>query len=280
MWIIPNPIWDKIKHKTKYQVDYKTDELIEQSAEAISDLTITSPRLVSRRARLEIDETGVEGNVVSELGHKIDAKIGYIPDVLGYIQGKTRLTRDTILKILKKSGMISDILKNPQQFLDLSSNCIIQIMKKMMVDGIKYEKIANQYWEMALFENEELEHYLEDLYPVQNKSKTLYNYVYVESNVERTFAKALEDRDDVRFYFKLPFWFKINTPLGTYNPDWAIVFEGDKKLYFIAETKSEGEELRESEQMKIKCGKRHFKLFKGLEFKAPISKVSQIQINS
>mgnify|MGYP000941694373 CR=1 FL=1 len=273
-------LWDKIKHKTKYQVDYKTNALIKQAGEAISELTITAPRLVSRRARLEIDKTGVEGRVVSELGHKIESKIGYIPDVLGYIQGKTRLTRDTILKILKQSGRIPDILKNPQQFLDLASNAIITIMKKMMVDGIKYEKIAGQCWEMTLFENDELECYLDGLYKVNKQFKTLYDYVQVDSKVEREFAKDLEDRDDVKFYFKLPFWFKIDTPLGTYNPDWAIVFEGDKKVYFVAETKSEDEELRESEQMKIKCGRRHFEQFRGLGFAAPVSKVSDIQINA
>jgi len=269
-------LWDRIKQKTKYRVGYSTDDLVKKAGEAISELTITPPRLVSQRARLRIDHTGVEGSIATEVSHRIETKVGYVPDVLGYIQDKTRLTRDTILNILKQSGRIGDILGNPQQFMDLASAAIVSILREMMVDGIKYEKIANRYWRMELFEEEELECYLDNLYEVQDHSKTLYDYVQYDSGVELQFAKDLETREDVKFYFKLPFWFKISTPLGTYNPDWAVVFENDKKIYFVAETKSEHEELRDSERMKIKCGKRHFAEFDDVRFEAPVSKVSDL----
>lgn len=68
------------------------------------------------------------------------------------------------------------------------------------------------------------------------------------------------------FYFKLPFWFKIDTPIGSYNPDWAIVKKGEKRIYFVAEAKSTGQELRGSEKMKVKCGKEHFREFDGVKF--------------
>ncbi len=85
-----------------------------------------------------------------------------------------------------------------------------------------------------------------------------------------------ENSENIEFFFKLPFWFKINTPIGTYNPDWAIVFKGEKKVYFVAETKEKGQELRGSEKIKIKCGTEHFKQFSDIRFKGPISSVSEL----
>ena len=93
------------------------------------------------------------------------------------------------------------------------------------------------------------------------------------SQVERNFANDLETRDDVKFYAKLPYWFKIETPIGTYNPDWAIVFENDKRVYFVAETKKAGD-IRESEQQKIDCGTRHFEKLDGVEFRR-VEKLSE-----
>jgi len=271
-------LWERMKHKTRYRVEYKTAELIEMAGLAVSELNITSSRLVSRKARLDIDDGGVEGIVVKETIHEVRQDSPSVPDVLGYIQDKTRLTRDTILKILQASGKIPEILKNPQQFMDLSTHEILRVLRQMMVDGIKYEKIAGEYWDQRLFENEELESYLDGLFKVNQQEKTLYNYVEVDSNIERDFVKELDNREDIKFYIKLPFWFKIQTPIGEYNPDWAIVFENDKRIYFVAETKgtTELEDLTIPEQYKIKCGKKHFQTIPDVKFKAPVTKVSQL----
>ncbi|MBU1298313.1 MAG: hypothetical protein KKG06_00225, partial [Bacteroidetes bacterium] len=75
---------------------------------------------------------------------------------------------------------------------------------------------------------------------------------------------------------KLPYWFEIKTPIGHYRPDWAVVFKGEKKIYFVAETKSAGQELRESEKLKIECGKKHFEKFDGVKFKGPITLVTDL----
>ena len=86
----------------------------------------------------------------------------------------------------------------------------------------------------------------------------------------------------MKFYFKLPDWFKIPTPIGNYNPDWAVVFEDDKRIYFVAETKDtntptvDKSKLRESEQQKIKCGEAHFKEFEDLEYKV-VKSVSELK---
>ena len=149
-----------------------------------------------------------------------------------------------------------------------------------MIHGIKYEKIAGQEYEMRIFEDAEIETYLSNLFEVNNQEKTLYNYITIDSDssVERQFAEDCESRDDVEFYFKLPPKFTIPTPIGTYNPDWALILKPDRKLYFVAETKStlHIHELREQEQMKIKCGEKHFEEFEDVEFKAPITKVSEL----
>ena len=271
-------LWEKIKHKTRYRVDYSTAELIKKSAKDMSGLTIHSPKLVSRKARIDIAETGVMATVEKETSHTLETDQNRLPDILGYIQGKTNLTRDTILKMILQSGKLAEIPRNPQQFMDLSVHTILRNLQEMMIDGIKYEKIAGECWEQKQFENEELEAYLDELYKVQKQDKTLYNYIEVDSDIERAFAKELEEREEVKFYIKLPFWFKIQTPIGTYNPDWAIVFENDRRIYFVAETKgtTELEKLSNSEQQKIRCGKKHFEIFDGVEFKAPIKEVGQL----
>jgi type III restriction enzyme len=271
-------LWDRISTKTRYQVNYDTAELVKKASQALGQVTITAPKIVNIKAALDISKKGIETHLEASSARTVTAKVDSIPDVLGYIQSKTKLTKDTIFKIIQESGRIADIFKNPQQFMDLAAQQINTALQKMMVDGIKYEKIAGQQWEMKLFENEELESYLDNMVKVKNQDKTIYDQVVIESEVERKFAEALDSRKDVKFYLKLPSWFVIHTPIGTYNPDWAIMFENQKRLYFVAETKSKGQELRESETMKIHCGKRHFENFEDVTFKAPVSDLSEIQI--
>lgn len=284
-------IWEKLKKKTTYRVDYKTDELITLAAKAIKDLPeIKSPSIRSTKIGITMTNEGVGTNYV---GEKVESYGGYswkIPDVLGYIQGKTELTRSTIEEILSKSGRIEDIIVNPQLFLDLVSQAIKRTLYDLMIDGIKYQKIGNSEYEMALFEAQELEIYLNDFsFKVSDLSKTIYSgFVPLDSGVESQFAKDCETSEQIKFYFKLPNWFKIPTPIGNYNPDWALVFEDDNlpdgeagKIYFVAETKDTGtpqvdlSKLSGDEQKKIKCGKAHFNEFDDLEYKV-VTKVGQL----
>ncbi|MDP4007744.1 MAG: DEAD/DEAH box helicase family protein [Candidatus Peregrinibacteria bacterium] len=271
-------LWKKIQHKTRYQVEYETSELIKKASKELEGMSITAPKIMSLKAKLDITREGVETELTSVREKRVDVQITSIPDILGNIQGKTRLTKDTILKIIEASGRVSNIFKNPQQFMDNASTLINAVLRKMMVDGIKYEKIAGEVWEMRQFENEELEGYLDSMFKVNESDKTLYDYIVCDSQIESQFAKDLETNEDVKFYIKLPYWFKIETPIGSYNPDWAVVFEADKRVYFVAESKGTTnlEELRELERMKIKCGSKHFEEFDDVEFKAPVSKVREM----
>lgn len=284
-------IWEKLKKKTTYRVDYKTDELISLAAKAVKDIPeIRPPSIRSTKIGITLTDDGIGTNYV---GEKVESYGGYswkIPDVLGYIQSKTELTRTTIAEILTKSERIEDILTNPQLFLDLATLAIKRTLYDIMIDGIKYEKIGDLKYEMTLFEAQELEVYLNDFsFKVSDTSKTIYEeFVPLDSGVESQFAKDCETSEQVKFYFKLPNWFKIPTPIGSYNPDWALVFESDNlsseqvgKIYFVAETKDTGtpqvdlSKLSGDEQMKIKCGKAHFNAFKDLEYKV-LSRVGQL----
>lgn len=277
-------IWEKLKKKTTYRVDYKTEELITLAAKALKDLPeIKSPSIRSTKIGITISDEGVGTNYVGEKVESYGSYSWKIPDVLGYIQSKTELTRSTIEEILSKSGRIEDIIINPQLFLDLATTAIKRTLYDLMIDGIKYQKISGSAYEMALFEAQELEVYLNDFsFNVSDPSKTIYEeFVPLDSGVESKFAKDCETSDQIKFYFKLPNWFKIPTPIGNYNPDWALVFEDDKKIYFVAETKDTGtpqvdlSKLTGDEQMKIKCGKAHFNEFNDLEYKV-VNKVGQL----
>jgi type III restriction enzyme len=271
-------IWNKIKYCTRYSVKYDTSDLITLAAKAVREMPETQkPSIRSTKKKVLINEEGVEGQLISYSENDFDLPFE-IPDMLGYIQGKTELTRSTILEILKRSGRIKELLVNPQLFMDNVVSAIKCELYELMIDGIRYEKIGDKMYEMKLFEDNELEIYIDNFtHIVSDPDKTIYeNYIPLDSIVENDFAKDCESSENIEFYFKLPFWFKIDTPIGNYNPDWALVFKGEKKIYFVAETKSTGQELRGSEKMKIKCGKEHFREFKEVKFEQ-VSKVEDLR---
>ena len=275
-------IWDKIKFHSKYSVDYKTEELVSEASRGMTDelqMPITRESSVrSSTYKLSITDEGIEGNIVREREAVFQRKI-MIPDAMGYIQSKTELTRETILQILKKSGRINELLVNPQMFLDNAVSVIKDKLQELMINGIRYEKIGNQYYEMALFDDSDFEFYFDEktTFIVNDSSKTIYeNFIPLDSEtVEMPFARECESREDIEFYFKLPKWFVIKTPIGTYNPDWALVLKNGKKIYFVAETKGYQQELRKTELMKIKCGTAHFKNFEGVIFEK-VSSVKEV----
>jgi type III restriction enzyme len=156
-------------------------------------------------------------------------------------------------------------------FITMAAKEINKAMREMMMTGINYEKIAGQFWEMHRLEQDAedgITRYLNNLYEVRNKDKTPYDYVEFDSEVEREFAKALDDNLKVKLFVKLPSWFRVDTPLGAYNPDWAILTEEDSKLYLVRETKSTTDKdgLRDSERKKVECGEKHFTTI-GVDFK-------------
>jgi len=255
-------LWDKIKHKTRYAVRYSTEDLVSRSAAELRGMPeIKSPFIRVDKGEVQMDKKGV---VIQERAAQTIRSGEYrapIPDLLGYLQRETELTRPTLAEILEKSDRLSEVTRNPQHFLDLALACIQTSLHDLMVQGIEYERIADAQWEMHRLESEELESYVSRLLEVQN---SIYDVIEFESKIEEEFARQLDKRNDIKLFFKLPDWFKIETPLGTYNPDWAIVKEdatGQNKVYLVRETKGTTQWLKipEIQRRKIQCGKAHFK---------------------
>tara|TARA_B110000483_G_C18050663_1_gene486373 strand:- start:64 stop:1017 length:954 start_codon:yes stop_codon:yes gene_type:complete len=256
-------LWAKISQRTCFRVQFDTGKLIKETAKAISDMpAIKRTRITTALFSQEVTKAGIEGEQISG-GIREISQTPELPDILAYLQNDTELTRFTLVEILKSSGRLKDFLLNPQVFINQVTECIKQKLHHVTVEGIEYEKIGGLCYEMHQIEAEAekgITRYIQNLYEVQDIEKTLYNYVEYDSEVEKEFAISCDNDDRIKFYCKLPQQFKVDTPVGTYNPDWALVTEGEEKLYLIRETKStrNKKELRETEQDKIACGEKHF----------------------
>ena len=161
-----------------------------------------------------------------------------------------------------KSRRLEDFKNNPQKFIDEVKEIIKREMRRFIVDGIKYHKIGDEhFYAQELFESEELIGYLNK--NMIEADKSAYDHVVYDSDIESGLAQSFEKNDEVKVYTKLPGWFKVDTPLGSYNPDWAVLLEldGMEKLYFVVESKGTIFEdmLRDVERAKIRCGHEHFK---------------------
>jgi len=276
-------IWEKLKGKTTYRVKYDTAVLIQNAAKAVKEIpVINAPSVRSVKTEVILSNEGVSANYKGDKLSK--AKLDYvIPDYLNYIQNRTELTRSTIYEILNRSGRLQDIVVNPQLFMDYAVSTIRRVLYDLMIDGIEYRRISGAEYEMRLFKDSDLEIYLNDFtFKVNQSGKTIYeNYIPLDSTVESRFAQDCENSDQIKFYFKLPEWFKIPTPIGSYNPDWAVIFEDDKRIYFVAETKDTGtptidlNKLHPSEKQKIKCGIANFRIIDGVEYRV-VKKVSDL----
>jgi type III restriction enzyme len=196
------------------------------------------------------------------------------------LQDKTQLTRRTIVHILTKSSRLDDFKRNPQQFIEVADEAINRAKRLAIVDGIKYQRLGDEYYyAQELFEQEELTGYLKNM--LTDVQKSVFEHVVYESGPEANFAKELEKNEAVRVYAKLPGWFRVPTPLGSYNPDWAVLVEKDgaERIYFVVETKSSlfADDLRDRESAKITCGQAHFKALERGNSPARFVKASKLE---
>ena len=256
-------LWERIKHKTTYRVNFKNKKLIEDCAQAILACPpITKTRAQFRKAGIAIGKGGLTVQETAASGFTtINETDIELPDLLTELQDKTQLTRRSLVEIIKNSRRLSDFKRNPQQFIDITTEAINRTKRLALVDGIRYQRIGDDhYYAQELFEQEELTGYLKNT--LKTKKSVYQHVVYDSAGIERKFAKDLEVNEAVKVYAKLPGWFKVPTPLGTYNPDWAVLVEidGQEKLYFVVETKGSNwwDDLRHKEGAKIKCAERHF----------------------
>ena len=264
-------LWDRVKYKTTYQVNFNSEKLINECIKNLDEgIYIPAEKLIYDKKKIAITKGGIEETGAYEIEENLEITTKYkLPDIITYLQNETNLTRKSIVNILTNSKTLDSFKKNPQSYLEQAANIIKGSMKAFIVDGIKYEKIGDvEYYSQELFKNSEIFGYLKDEMSKQGNmvetGKTPYSSIIIDSEVEREFAEGLEKNGNVKVYTKLPDWFKIPTPLGYYNPDWAILVKDEnkeeEKLYFVIETKgsTDKDKRRDVENLKIDCGKKHF----------------------
>jgi len=269
-------LWRRIQPKTTYSIQLEEEEFIKRCIAGIDKIPkVSKPKWKIETAKLDVAKSGVESALEAQSQEKISIEYDISRfDIMGTLEKDTGLTRSTIFQILSgcKKKKLAEFKVNPGMFIDLVKKQILAIKKLQLVEGIMYEKLdSGDSYPLELIKNHELTGYLDDgissrhvLVEVnKHGDKCPFDYVYIESKPERDFVNDCELNTAVLVYTKLPSEFVIPTPLGTYNPDWALLIQdtaGDKRLYFIAETKSTWipEERRPSENAKIKCAEVHF----------------------
>ncbi len=266
-------LWSKIKQKTAYRVQIDTEQLVKKCVAELKNMPkIPRARLVSQTADINIQNPGVTYTEKEIRTTDIEDTYSTLPYILGIISEETLIKRATVARIINESCRAKDFLNNPQAFTEKCLEIIRHNRHALAIDGIKYVKLDGQeYYAQEIFDSAELVANLDKNAVAVNRS--IYDYIiYDSSTIEKPFAKALDDDPDVKMFFKIPDRFKIETPIGTYNPDWAVYLDrnGEQKLYFILETKGTTElfGLRTPEQLKIHCGTEHFKaLENGVEMR-------------
>lgn len=264
-------LWNQIKYKTTYSVEMNTEKLIKESIRGIEKLPRFRARRIQREnAYVDINRSGITAESQSMRVEEVLEEKRRLPDILRYLQEQTNLKRKTLVEILVGCNRLEDFEKNPQAFMEEVMKVINREKRNLIMDGIKYERIGDhEYFEQSLFEDKELIGYMKANAVEVSSDKSVYNYVRYDSEIEMEFAERLNNDEDVKLFVKLPSSFKIDTPLGYYNPDWAVLIDKDdvEKLYFVVETKgtTDRDQLRFVEHEKIICGEKHFE---ALETKA------------
>ena len=265
-------LWKRINRRTYYQVNFDTSDLVKKSVKAVDDLLkVTEIRIVVEGGSMEKirDKESLEAGVAMTQGnirtiHLTEAVgKGVTYDLIGQLVSATGLTRKTIVEILKgiKPATFCMFKMNPEEFIIKTARIINDCKALAVIQCIKYEKLNDEFSTDIFTENA-----LRGKLGVNaiESVKSLYDLVVLDSmGTEKNFAESLEHEDDVVVYTKLPRGFYINTPMGKYNPDWAVAFrEGSvKHVYFIAETKGTDDlpsDLRGTENSKIECARKHF----------------------
>lgn len=267
-------LWDKIKQKTVYRVQVDTEELIRRCVKDLQELpAVVKTRMVSQTADIHIEHAGVTHTEREIRTTDLKDDYGVLPNILTIVGEQTLIKRPTVYEVIRQSGRGADFLRNPQLFMEMLTEVIQNNRHALAIDGIRYIKLdGEEYYVQEIFEASELMANLDKNAVAVDHS--VYDYVIYDSDtIERPFAIALDNDPEVKMFFKIPKKFKIETPIGTYNPDWAVYLDRDgvQKMYFVLETKGSTNlfDLRAPERLKIHCGEEHFKaLQNGVELRA------------
>jgi type III restriction enzyme len=282
-------LWKKIGPKTRYELNFDSQDLIDEAGKRLQTLgflePIKTPKIVLQSAGIEM----TAGKAIETVSPSLERQLEYsrtmkMPDVVGELQSLLPVSRSSIVKIIEVSGRKSEARINPAQFVQQVRRSVQQALAQTIVDhrGIKYERAqgSDSFYSADIFEGRLVEGYAEHIVEVK---KSIYDAVICDSEIERQYAQDLDKREDVELFLKLPDWFKIDTPIGGYNPDWAIVRKldsGERIVYLVRETKGTTDisALRfEGEGWKIEFGRKHF-LALDVDYKIA-SKANQLDVD-
>ena len=261
-------LWNKINHKAVYTVQFDSEELVSKSIRAIDKELVITPLQYTVTAGEQKDETCYEelrqgeGFIVREnstekLAASAHSAVKY--DLIGKVAAATLLTRRTVSTILSgiNVAVFSQFKRNPEDFIRKAASLINEQKATVIVEHITYDTANSVHEAPDIFTQRK-----EDLSKGFKARHHIYDYVFTDSANERNFVGNLDASAEVVVYAKLPRTFFIPTPVGNYNPDWAIAFKQDKvkHVYFIAETKGSlsSMDLRKIEDSKIECARRFF----------------------
>ena len=256
-------MWDRIKYKTTYRVEFDAVRLIDECVHQLMKAPqVPKSRLQWRKGSVRIGQAGVDVKEV-EGAQTVTLSPGDIelPDILTELQDRTQLTRRSIYRILTESKRLPEFKHNPQRFIEQAADVINRAKRHALVDGIKYQKVGDsEYYAQELFQERELLGYISRVLKDETE-KSVYEEIVYDSDIEKSFAHDLKMNTAVKVFAKLPDWFRVPTPLGSYNPDWAVVIEedGSDRVYLVVETKGSlfDPDRRAVENYKIACAKRH-----------------------
>jgi type III restriction enzyme len=261
-------IWEKISQKAQYNVKIDTDVFIDKCVERISnDINVKSIIIQTRRAELSLTQEAEVKTTITEASQDI-LDIHYkIPNIVESLENETKITRKTITEILSKINNLELIFENPKEFVDEVSKILKDEMENAKVDGIEYELTGETF---DIDEFDEIPSYKDRIIMVEN---SIYDGIEYDSKIEMDFAEKLDSKNMkiIKMLLKLPKkWYQIPTPIGTYNPDWAIVKQnqGEEMKLIVIETKGTKiiSKLRGDEQRKIHCGKKFFDIIKDVTY--------------
>ncbi|MDO5500610.1 MAG: restriction endonuclease subunit R, partial [Propionibacteriaceae bacterium] len=265
-------LWGRINHKAVYQVEFDSDELIRNCIRTLDkSLNVTVMQYLVEAGQqvigLEVEQleagTGFKVSEAKVEHSAVSAGSTVKYDLLGEIAEKTKLTRRTCAAILTgiHPGTFAKFKQNPEQFITEVARLINEQKATVIVEHLTYDTLDDRYDSSIFTENQTAQ----DLSRAGDKlKKSVYEYVVTDSKVERSFVDKLDVSDEVVVYSKLPRGFSIPTPVGDYNPDWAIAFRDDttkiKHVYFVAETKGSMStlQLKGVENAKITCARKFF----------------------
>lgn len=261
-------LWDRISRKTTYQLLFETDDVVAEAVKRINVMEKLEPiKFRISKTEVDIKVDGVGAGDFRDRGTMEVEGARKLPDVVGELSRRVPLSRATIVRILTEIDNLDQVKLNPAVFIDNVEAAINQALYNEVAEGIVYTPKGTERWSADLFRTAHQDETVAKAEFVVPVSKSLTEQVVCDSKVEVAFAQFLERREDVPFFLKLPHWFKIDTPLGNYNPDWAFVrkeFAGHY-LYLVRETKGTDviENLQwETEGWKIKFGAAHFNALK------------------